>query len=70
MEEEEEDSTSVKEEDMFRGIKGEPLSTHHLHAITNFRRRQPKGFIDVWWLYDDGGKKFSDTIFIYMRNVR
>uniref|UniRef100_T1HM58 Uncharacterized protein n=1 Tax=Rhodnius prolixus TaxID=13249 RepID=T1HM58_RHOPR len=45
----------VKEEDMFRGIKGEPLSTHHLHAITNFRRRQPKGFIDVWWLYDDGG---------------
>ncbi|XP_073989662.1 bumetanide-sensitive sodium-(potassium)-chloride cotransporter-like isoform X2 [Rhodnius prolixus] len=55
VEEEEEDSTSVKEEDMFRGIKGEPLSTHHLHAITNFRRRQPKGFIDVWWLYDDGG---------------
>ncbi|KAK9508116.1 hypothetical protein O3M35_007849 [Rhynocoris fuscipes] len=54
-EEEEEENKSMKEEDMFRGIQGEPLSTHHLHAITHFRRRQAKGFIDVWWLYDDGG---------------
>lgn len=23
-----------------------------------FQRRQKKGFIDVWWLYDDGGEIF------------
>ncbi|GFS33674.1 bumetanide-sensitive sodium-(potassium)-chloride cotransporter [Nephila pilipes] len=24
-------------------------------SATQFQRRQKKGFIDVWWLYDDGG---------------
>lgn len=26
-----------------------------LDAMTFFQRKQPKGTIDVWWLYDDGG---------------
>lgn len=25
-------------------------------SATQFLRRQRKGFIDVWWLYDDGGE--------------
>ena len=53
------DSVPIEEDpaDMFVGAEGEPLSTHHLQAITHFRRKQNKGFIDVWWLYDDGGKE-------------
>jgi hypothetical protein len=54
--EDSEDSPIVQEPaDMFVGAQGEPLSSHHLQAITYFRRKQSKGFIDVWWLYDDGG---------------
>ncbi|XP_028984649.1 solute carrier family 12 member 1 isoform X2 [Betta splendens] len=26
-----------------------------LEASTQFKRKQPKGTIDVWWLFDDGG---------------
>jgi hypothetical protein len=27
-----------------------------LYHMTLFRQKQPEGNIDVWWLYDDGGK--------------
>ncbi|CAG9772962.1 unnamed protein product [Ceutorhynchus assimilis] len=27
----------------------------HVEDINRFRQKQGKGFIDVWWLYDDGG---------------
>lgn len=27
-----------------------------MNLITRFQRKQKKGTIDVWWLYDDGGK--------------
>jgi hypothetical protein len=27
--------------------------------MTIFRQKQPQGNIDVWWLYDDGGKDSS-----------
>ncbi|CAH1407142.1 unnamed protein product [Nezara viridula] len=51
-----ENSLSGKDtSDIYCGAEGQPLSTHHLAAITYFRRKQQKGFIDVWWLYDDGG---------------
>lgn len=40
---------------VYCGAEGQMLSTHHLAAITYFSRKQQKGFIDVWWLYDDGG---------------
>lgn len=29
---------------------------HELYNLTLFREKQPQGTIDVWWLYDDGGK--------------
>lgn len=37
------------------GPGGEPLPASILNNITRFQRKQPKGLIDVWWLYDDGG---------------
>jgi solute carrier family 12 sodium/potassium/chloride transporter 2 len=37
------------------GPRGEPLPASILNNITRFQRKQPKGLIDVWWLYDDGG---------------
>ncbi|PSN39492.1 Bumetanide-sensitive sodium-(potassium)-chloride cotransporter [Blattella germanica] len=39
----------------YYGPGGEPLAKPILDNITQFRRKQPKGLIDVWWLYDDGG---------------
>nr|CAD7572222.1 unnamed protein product [Timema californicum] len=42
--------------DMYLGPSGEPLSEVMWDQITRFRRKQDKGCIDVWWLYDDGGK--------------
>nr|CAD7394205.1 unnamed protein product [Timema cristinae] len=41
--------------DMYLGPSGEPLSEVMWDQITRFRRKQDKGCIDVWWLYDDGG---------------
>jgi solute carrier family 12 sodium/potassium/chloride transporter 2 len=40
---------------MYVGPSGEPLPKSILNNITQFQRKQPKGLIDVWWLYDDGG---------------
>jgi solute carrier family 12 sodium/potassium/chloride transporter 2 len=37
------------------GPGGEALPKSILNNITQFQRKQPKGLIDVWWLYDDGG---------------
>ncbi|KAK2709719.1 hypothetical protein QYM36_013406 [Artemia franciscana] len=36
-------------------LYGENVPKNILENLTVFRRKQPKGFIDVWWLYDDGG---------------
>jgi solute carrier family 12 sodium/potassium/chloride transporter 2 len=38
-----------------RGINGNPLPTSVIDSLTRFQRKQPKGTIDIWWLYDDGG---------------
>lgn len=40
---------------LFRGPGGAELSKEVLNNITMFKRKQKKGTIDVWWLYDDGG---------------
>ncbi|KAK8750030.1 hypothetical protein OTU49_015196 [Cherax quadricarinatus] len=40
---------------LFRGPGGVELSKDVLNNITMFKRKQKKGTIDVWWLYDDGG---------------
>lgn len=40
---------------LYRGPGGVELSKDVLGNITMFKRKQKKGTIDVWWLYDDGG---------------
>lgn len=32
-----------------------PVAKDTLSTVTKFQRKQKKGTIDVWWLYDDGG---------------
>lgn len=27
-----------------------------MEASVQFKKKQPKGTIDVWWLFDDGGR--------------
>lgn len=39
-----------------RGTDGYDLPKDTMNEITRFQRKQKKGSIDVWWLYDDGGK--------------
>ncbi|XP_068081750.1 bumetanide-sensitive sodium-(potassium)-chloride cotransporter [Anabrus simplex] len=41
--------------DLYRGPGGSPLPKEVLNALTQFQKKQKKGTIDVWWLYDDGG---------------
>jgi len=40
----------------YRGMDGEPgMSQPPLENETVFQKKQRKGTIDIWWLYDDGG---------------
>ncbi|XP_043223696.1 solute carrier family 12 member 3-like isoform X1 [Amphibalanus amphitrite] len=41
-------------EELYVSRTGEPLPAQVVENLTQFRSKQ-KGFIDVWWLYDDGG---------------
>jgi hypothetical protein len=44
----------------FSAINKEVLKT-----ANRYHKKQPKGTIDVWWLFDDGGKKIKhDIIFL------
>ena len=43
---------------------GQPLPKEILNNITFFTRKQKKGIIDVWWLYDDGGTYIFPIILI------
>ncbi|XP_050520398.1 solute carrier family 12 member 3 isoform X2 [Daktulosphaira vitifoliae] len=38
-----------------KGTDGYDLPKDTIYNITRFQRKQKKGTIDVWWLYDDGG---------------
>lgn len=33
-----------------------------LEASTQFKKKQGKGTIDIWWLFDDGGKEFQSEL--------
>ncbi|XP_071545587.1 bumetanide-sensitive sodium-(potassium)-chloride cotransporter-like isoform X3 [Panulirus ornatus] len=44
-----------KKEPVFRLSNGEIATPQMVDAMLRFTRKQPKGTIDVWWLYDDGG---------------
>nr|AJO70198.1 sodium-chloride cotransporter [Cherax cainii] len=39
----------------YRLANGEVVAPQIVDAMLRFTRKQPKGTIDVWWLYDDGG---------------
>lgn len=41
--------------DLYKGPGGSVLPKEVLNSLTQFQRKQKKGTIDVWWLYDDGG---------------
>ncbi len=40
---------------VFRGRDGNFISSKHVAGIQMFTNKTYTGFIDVWWLYDDGG---------------
>jgi len=37
---------------------GNTVPKEIVDGLTHFQKRQERGNIDVWWLYDDGGKLF------------
>lgn len=45
-----------KKDPVFRLPSGEMAAPQMVDAMLRFTHKQPKGTIDVWWLYDDGGK--------------
>ncbi|ODM98387.1 Bumetanide-sensitive sodium-(potassium)-chloride cotransporter [Orchesella cincta] len=40
---------------LYAGPNGSALPRDVISHLTQFQRKQKKGTIDVWWLYDDGG---------------
>lgn len=50
------DSKGKDWSELYVSTEGKPLSPPTLRQLTHFRRKQDKGFVDVWWLYDDGGR--------------
>ncbi|XP_017780455.1 PREDICTED: bumetanide-sensitive sodium-(potassium)-chloride cotransporter [Nicrophorus vespilloides] len=40
---------------LFTSPTGKQLPASVLESMSMFRKKQGKGIIDVWWLYDDGG---------------
>ncbi|RVE49975.1 hypothetical protein evm_005443 [Chilo suppressalis] len=40
---------------IYKASNGVEISKDQLSQMTIFQRKQEPGFIDVWWLYDDGG---------------
>lgn len=38
-----------------RGVGGVPLPKSTINNLLQFRTKQRKSTIDIWWLYDDGG---------------
>ncbi|KAK7083972.1 hypothetical protein SK128_027921, partial [Halocaridina rubra] len=44
-----------KKGEEYHSIEGDPVAPQVIDAMLRFTRKQPKGTIDVWWLYDDGG---------------
>jgi solute carrier family 12 sodium/potassium/chloride transporter 2 len=40
---------------VYRGTDGNRLDNNVIASIQQFQQKERTGFIDVWWLYDDGG---------------
>jgi len=44
-----------KNKSVYYGKDGKYLAPHFVESIEQFKGRPKLGFVDVWWLYDDGG---------------
>ena len=40
----------------YRDSNGVELPQSIANKVMVFKKKQARGYIDVWWLYDDGGK--------------
>lgn len=47
---------------LYKGPNGEDLPKDVINQLTLFTRKQKSGTIDVWWLYDDGGKLIKNYL--------
>ncbi|CAL8122010.1 unnamed protein product [Orchesella dallaii] len=52
----------------FKGIGGVPLPKSVLNNLSQFRTKQRKSTIDIWWLYDDGGLTMLLPYIIHSRS--
>ncbi|KFM67554.1 Solute carrier family 12 member 2, partial [Stegodyphus mimosarum] len=50
----EENNQGVSSTQVVRGLS-KAIPKDVLTSVNQFQRKQKKGTIDVWWLYDDGG---------------
>ena len=44
-----------KKEIIYLDKNDQPAPQNIINDMLRFTRKQPKGTIDVWWLFDDGG---------------
>lgn len=52
---------------IFHGKDGHPLEAAHVAGIQQFLSKKHVGYIDVWWLYDDGGLTLLVPYILTMR---
>lgn len=52
---------------IFHGKDGHPLEASHVAGIQQFLAKRHVGYIDVWWLYDDGGLTLLVPYILTMR---
>lgn len=58
-----------KENIVYSTRGGSTVSKETLDAMGLFHTKQPKGTIDVWWLYDDGGLTMLIPYILSMRST-
>lgn len=51
-------SNQGSKSDVYQSKNSSDFPKDVLNQISFFQRKQKKGTIDVWWLYDDGGMSF------------
>lgn len=49
-----------------RDSHGAELPQSIANKVMIFQKKQARGYIDVWWLYDDGGKIRTFKTFLWI----
>jgi solute carrier family 12 sodium/potassium/chloride transporter 2 len=65
---EKEKRKKYRESIVYSTREGTCVPKETVNAIEIFQKKQPKGTIDVWWLYDDGGLTILLPYIISMRS--